>query len=63
MVSSGATEGEGHWKEGRSVLELARAWFPSGRGPAVPRELGDLLDAHTLTSARHATVPEKTADK
>jgi hypothetical protein len=31
-----------HWKEGRSAMELAKAWFPDN-GPCVPDEFASLL--------------------
>jgi hypothetical protein len=37
------------WKEGRSAYELAQAWCGSGK-PAMPPELGDLLDSRSETA-------------
>lgn len=42
--------GEGHWVDGRSAKELAKAWCGKGSGPAVPIELQELLSTHPDTA-------------
>jgi hypothetical protein len=41
--------GKRHWKDGRSALELARAWCPAPGAPVPPGELVALLGSHPLT--------------
>lgn len=39
---------DGHWRAGRSAMELARAWFTSPV-PVMPQEIDALLESHPLT--------------
>jgi hypothetical protein len=40
------------WREGRSAMELARAWCPES-GPACPPDVSVLLSSHELTRNIH----------
>ncbi len=52
-------DGDRHWREGRSALELARAWC-RGTSPCQPRERVETLEKHPLTLGFEAwdVVPE-----
>lgn len=39
-------KGLGHWAEGRSAYECARAWCGGSQSPSVPNELTALFDTH-----------------
>jgi hypothetical protein len=41
--------GDLHWQEGRSAMELARAWLGTASAPVVPAEVAALLDSHPAT--------------